>query len=89
MIRSIVMSAALILGLAQAASAAVLVAPLDNSSDSAIIKVAENCGAGWWRGPGGACHPFYGPGGSLRGTRFACPPGFHVGPYGHRCWRNW
>jgi hypothetical protein len=29
------------------------------------------------------------PGGSLRGTRFACPPGFHVGPYGHRCWRNW
>jgi len=55
--------------------------PVGPSSDL-TIKVAEGCGAGWWRGPGGRCHPMAGP------NRF-CPPGYHIGREGHRCWPNW
>jgi hypothetical protein len=69
----------LFLGLATAAGAAVVRAPLaaDNGS---IIRVAEGCGPGWWRGPGGRCHPF--------ATGRLCPPGYHIGPFGRRCWPN-
>ena len=88
MFRTIVVSAALALGLATAANAAISPMPI-GGGDVGIVKVAEGCGPGWWRGPYGGCHPFYGPGGSLRGTPFACPPGMHVGPYGHRCWPDW
>jgi hypothetical protein len=42
---------------ASAADAAVLVAPLGN--ETGVVKVAEGCGPGRWRGPGGYCH---GPG---------------------------
>jgi hypothetical protein len=37
-----------------ASEAKVLVAPL--KSDTSITKVAQGCGPGGWRGPGGACH---------------------------------
>ena len=87
MLKSLVFGAVVAMGLASSANAGILVMPLDNS-DSAVVRVAEGCGAGWFRGPGGHCHPMPGPGGSLRGTRFACPPGMHIGPYGHRCWPN-
>jgi len=85
MIKTLAFSAALALISVTAASAAVSPQPL-NKGDSTITPMAEECGPGWWRGPNGYCHPFTGPGGSLRGTRFACPPGMHIGPYGHRCW---
>jgi hypothetical protein len=42
--------------------------------------VAERCGAGWWRGPGGRCHPMF--------NGRACPPGYHLGPERRRCWPN-
>ena len=87
MLRSVVLSAAFALGLTSVANAAISPMPV-GGGEVAIVKIAEGCGAGWWRGPGGYCHPFGGPGGSLRGTAFACPPGMHVGPYGHRCWPN-
>jgi hypothetical protein len=80
MMKTILLSAALALGVASTASAAVTPAPVANFS-SAIVKVAEGCGPGFWRGPHGHCHPMAGPG------RF-CPPGFHIGPEGHRCWPN-
>jgi hypothetical protein len=78
MVRSIVLSAALAFGLATAANAGVAPAPVNGQS--LIVKVAEGCGAGWWRGPNGRCHPM--------AVNRACPPGFHLGPEGQRCWPN-
>ena len=46
----------------------------------AVTLVAEGCGPGWWRGPGGHCHPM--------AMGRACPPGYHLGPEGRRCWPN-
>jgi hypothetical protein len=76
MIRSL-LGVALAFGLATAAGATVtpvLVAP----GDSVIVKVAEGCGPGRWRGPAGACHPF--------AVSHRCPVGYHIGPRGRRCW---
>jgi hypothetical protein len=70
---------ALAFGIATAAGAAIAPAPIGNAG-SAIVKVAEGCGMGFWRGPGGHCHPM--------AMGRACPPGFHLGPEGHRCWPN-
>ena len=39
---------------ASASEAKVPVAPL--KSETTITKVAQGCGPGGWRGPGGACH---------------------------------
>jgi len=78
MVRSIVLSAALAFGLATAANAGIAPGPI--GSQSLIVKVAEGCGPGWWRGPGGKCHPM--------ATGRACPPGYHLGPDGQRCWPN-
>jgi hypothetical protein len=80
MIRTIALSAALAFGFATASSAAILPAPVGPSS-GLTIKVAEGCGPGFWRGEGGRCHPMVGP------NRF-CPPGYHIGREGHRCWPN-
>ena len=79
MMKTIVLSAALAVGLATAAGATVMPAPI-SKTDTAITNVAEGCGPGRWRGPGGRCHPF--------AVGRACPPGFHLGPYGKRCWPN-
>ena len=77
--KTILLSAALALGLATAASAAVTPAPV-GAFGSAFLKVAEGCGPGFWRGPKGVCHPM--------AMGRACPPGFHLGPEGKRCWPN-
>jgi hypothetical protein len=78
MVRSILLSAVLTLGLATAASAGITPAPI--GSGSVIIKVAEGCGPGFWRGPQGHCHPM--------AVGRACPPGYHLGPEHKRCWPN-
>jgi len=78
MVRTIALSAALAFGLATGASAGIPAAPV--GSDSLVIKVAEGCGPGFWRGPGGHCHPF--------AVNRACPPGYHLGAEGKRCWPN-
>jgi len=67
MIRTIVLGATLAFGLM--------------ASLATVANAAEGCGRGFWRGPGGACHPIVGPG------RY-CPPGYHIGREGHRCWPN-
>jgi hypothetical protein len=37
--------------------------PAPEQSHDPIVLVADGCGPGWYRGPGGACHRFgYGPG---------------------------
>jgi hypothetical protein len=79
MIRSIVLSSALLLGLASAASAAVVAAP-PAQPGTLVIKVAQGCGPGFWRGPGGHCHPY--------ARHRACPRGYHLGSHGKRCWPN-
>jgi len=92
MLKTLMLSAALVVGMAAAASV------------TSTANAAEGCGPGWWRGPGGVCHPYaanracpagyhLGPAGRRcwpnRGyARGACPPGFHLGPAGRRCWPN-
>ena len=79
MLRSIALSVALACGLATAASAGIPAAPI-GAADGLVIKVAEGCGPGFWRGPEGRCHPF--------AVNRACPPGYHLGREGRRCWPN-
>jgi hypothetical protein len=102
MLRTFALTAALALSVSTFANASMLPAPVA-AGGTGIIKVAEECGAGWWRGPQGFCHPFatnracpagwhLGPEGERcwpnAGFERACPPGFHLGPEGHRCWPN-
>jgi hypothetical protein len=77
--KTILLSAALALGLATTANAAVTPAPISQVG-GAIVKVAEGCGPNEWRGPKGFCHPM--------ATNRLCPKGFHIGPEGKRCWPN-
>ena len=65
------------LGLMAASAQAMPVYPVDKSAPNEIIQVAQGCGPGFHRGPGGACRPL-----------FSCPPGWHPGPYGKKCFRN-
>jgi hypothetical protein len=78
MVRSLILTAGLTMGLTTVASAGF--SPPIGNSDGLIIRVAEGCGPGWWRGPGGRCHPM------ARGR--VCPRGYHLGPEGERCWPN-
>jgi hypothetical protein len=79
MIRTVFLCVALAFGLATAASAAVAPALVGNANNL-VIKVAEGCGPGFWRGPGGRCHPMF--------NGRACPPGYHLGPERKKCWPN-
>ena len=51
-----------------------------------VIQVFGGCGPYGHRGPWGGCRP----GGQWGGYRpgRSCPRGFHIGPYGQRCWPN-
>jgi hypothetical protein len=77
MLRTMVFSAALAFGLAGAANAGVIHAPLA-ASDNPIVKVAEGCGPNEWRGEHGHCHPM--------ARHHHCPPHHHLGAHGKRCW---
>ena len=59
--------------------------PMPGGAGSAVVRVAEGCGNGFWRDPAGYCHPFQTPYGTNRGTTVGCPPGFYIGPY-NRCY---
>ena len=63
------------------ADAAVPIAPLANGSD--LVQVAQGCGPGRWRGPGGWCH---GP--AYPGPGYYRPGWGYNGYYGQRCWRG-
>jgi len=78
MIAKSILGALLALGMTASAQAAMIAPPVGKGP--AVTLVAEGCGAGWWRGPGGHCHP-------MANGRL-CPPGYHIGPEGHRCWPN-
>lgn len=51
-----------------------------------ILQVYGGCGPYAHRGPYGGCRPGGQAGGYIRGA--SCPAGFHIGPYGRRCWPN-
>ena len=87
MLKTALMAMTMTVGLATAASAAIAVVP-PAVADSGITQVGEGCGANRWRGPDGQCRPFNTPYGNRRGTPYECPPGWHIGPQGGRCWRN-
>ena len=87
MFKASVLSLGLILGMATTGQAAMTPFGVDAGS-RAVERVAEGCGAGSWRDQWGHCHHFDTSRGSLRGTHFACPPGTHIGRYGHKCWNN-
>jgi hypothetical protein len=74
----IVLAGLLAIGLASSANAGMPVAPLKASAG--LTRVAEGCGPGMWRGPGGRCHPMF--------NGRACPPGYHLGAEHRRCWPN-
>ena len=54
--------------------------------DNDVVPVFEGCGPYGHRGPFGHCRPGGQWGGYVPGR--SCPPGFHIGPYGRRCWPN-
>lgn len=78
--RAIYLGAALALGLASAAVAAGVTPVLTSPAASNVTTVADGCGRGEWRGPGGRCHPMF--------NGRACPPGYHLGPERRRCHPN-
>jgi hypothetical protein len=60
-------------------SQAMPLAPLaQTAANDGIIQVYGGCGWGGHRGPYGGCRPLYN-----------CPPGWHSGPYGRQCFRNY
>ena len=67
-------------------SAALPSTTIGDHSD-AIVRVAEGCGPGGWRGPWGHCRntPFSGrmPGGGYGSGYNGCPPGYWRGPWGN------
>lgn len=64
----------LLVALAQPAAAFPVPAmPPAAAAAAEVVPVANGCGWGWYRGPGGACHRYgHGP-----------FPGGYFGPYGH------
>ncbi|HLW93063.1 MAG TPA: hypothetical protein VKS78_17410 [Roseiarcus sp.] len=70
--------------LATSANAAMLTPPVSN--DTGVVQVYGGCGVYAHRGPYGGCRPGGQAGGYGWGR--ACPPGFHLGPEGRRCWPN-
>ncbi len=85
MLKMIIPAALLVAGLAAPASA--LPVPGLGAGDAQIIPVYAGCGPFGHRGPYGGCRTGGQWGGYIPGR--SCPPGWHIGPYGRRCWRNW
>lgn len=73
---AIVLAAALGLASVTAQAMPFPAAPL--GGDPLISKTAYGCGPGMTRGPYGHCRP-----------KYTCPPGWHPGPAGFHCFRNW
>ena len=74
------------LSLASRADAAMPVGP-SGVSESPLTLAYGGCGPYGHRGPWGHCRAGGQWGGYWRGR--PCPPGFHLGRYGQRCWPNY
>ncbi len=84
LVAATILGTGLMLGLGAQAQAAIAVQPLQ--SEAPIVKTFGGCGPMGHRGPYGGCRAGGQWGGYVPGR--ACPPGFHIGPYGRRCWPN-
>ena len=72
---------------ASAMSLPVTASPTPNAGPNAGIQlVYDGCGPYAHRGPYGACRPGGQYGAYIPGR--GCPPGWHLGSYGRRCWHN-
>lgn len=77
---------ALVFGSGVTSANAVPVGNVAAFSDSGFTLVYGGCGPRGHRGPYGGCRPGGQWGGYVRGR--SCPPGFHLGGGGRRCWPN-
>jgi hypothetical protein len=68
---------------ATTADAAILPAPVSDSSIFDVQLAGDVCGPGRRPGANGVCHPE-----SWFLRRAACPPGTHLGAARRRCWPN-
>lgn len=87
------LSAAAMLTLAASAAQAMPpIGDISNASSPGITLVAEGCGAGFHRGPGGACRPNVGPGpGIVVPVPGPGPVPYWRGPgwrFSNGCWRG-
>ncbi|HEY6255654.1 MAG TPA: hypothetical protein VIY51_07635 [Xanthobacteraceae bacterium] len=74
------LAAAVVTVIGMSASNAMPIAPLDEAGAqvSLIETTSGGCGVFNHRGPYGGCRPM-----------FNCPPGWHSGPFGRHCFRNY
>lgn len=87
MSKALVWTAILLAGFFPVAGWALSVSsPSTRAADSAVVQVYEGCGPYGHRGPYGGCRPGGQWGGYVPG--YSCPPGWHIGQYGQRCWPN-
>lgn len=84
MLRPLILAGLAVLGLAAPAAALPLARP--DAPDAPVVRVYAGCGPYGHRGPYGGCRPGGQAGGYIPGR--ACPPGWHIRPYGRRCWRD-
>jgi hypothetical protein len=76
-------------GVAAAQVEAMPLPSLDGASAPPVTLVYGGCGIYGHRGPYGHCRPGGQAGGYWGGGVSPCPYGWHIGPYGRHCWRNW
>lgn len=90
MLRGIVSVAivATFLGGATSAGAVPLASLGTTASPPPVTLVYGGCGPYGHRGPYGGCRPGGQWGGYWGGGVRPCPLGFHLGPFGRRCWPN-
>ena len=88
MLKTLVPAAILAAGLTASfgpGARALPIAPMATPTDG-IVQVYGDCGPYGHRGPYGGCRRGGQDGGYVPGR--ACPPGWHIGPYGRHCFRN-
>ena len=75
------------LPMAGMASARAMTPPALAGTHGSIVEVSGGCGPGGHRDFYGRCVPNFRP--FYRPVYRACPPRFHLGPYGGRCFPNY
>ena len=83
---SIIAAPALALLVTAPGAGAIPLGTLTDGTSPGLTLVYGGCGPMGHRGPYGGCRPGGQWGGYVRGR--ACPPGFHLGGGGRRCWPN-
>jgi hypothetical protein len=81
-----VASAALIMAVQVQGVEALPLTNLQGAAAPEVTLVYGGCGVFGHRGPYGGCRAGGQAGGYGRGR--PCPPGFHLGPHGAKCWPN-